>query len=66
MFTRFTINIFIYFQDESHLPHISITWNRNTYAMEYDHNCQRGNYNNSRLRTLPSYSLHNYIYNARS
>ena len=30
------------FQDESHLPHISITWNRDPNAMEYDHYCQRG------------------------
>ena len=30
------------FQDESHLPHISITWNRNPNAMEYDYYCQRG------------------------
>ena len=37
----FTV-IFLLFQDESHLPHTSITWNRNPYAMEYDHYCQRG------------------------
>ena len=39
-------NLFFRFllQDESHLPHISIAWDRNSYAMEYDHYCQRGKY----------------------